>query len=68
MISSRPKTAAPAAASSVIIRRMAEKLIELDRIDCGVSDTDLKPFFTKAEIEKYGEEAVAFALNARQAA
>lgn len=69
----RPATTAvppPALPAAGIVERIADKIAELNRIDEGVSKDDLLPFFSRAEIDRYGAEAADFhrAREARQVA
>lgn len=54
-----------------IVDRMADRILDLDRVDTGVSAEDLEPYFTRAEIASHGREArdardVALARASRQ--
>lgn len=75
MISQQYRTAAmavppPALPAAGIVERIADKIAELNRIDEGVSKDDLLPFFSRAELDRYGNEAADFhrAREARQVA
>lgn len=66
----RPATSAISCQPAGIVEQIADKIAELNRIDEGVSKEDLLPFFSRAEIERYGAEAADFhrAREARQVA
>lgn len=67
MITSRQTSPAGSPTLS-LVDRMADRFLDLDRVDTGVSAEDLEPYFTKAEIASHGREArdVALARASRQ--
>lgn len=44
------------------VELIADRLEDLNRLDQGVSKDDLLPYFPKATIDRYGQEAVDLAL------